>query len=81
MSLYLQHAKMAYTVKEASELLTVSRAQLYRLIDLRELESIKIGKCRRITSHQLDSFLLVQERLNGHAPALGLSRTGGKSHA
>lgn len=68
MSPYLNHEKMAYTVEEASLLLSLSRAQLYRLIDLRELESIKIGTSRRITSHQLDAFLRAQEQRTGCVP-------------
>ena len=57
MSSYLNHSKMAYTVEEASQLISLSRAQIYRLIDLGEMETIKIGKSRRITSRQLDEFL------------------------
>lgn len=61
MSCYLNHSKMAYTVEEACELVSLSRAQMYRLIDLGELETIKIGKSRRVTSKQLDEFLLKLE--------------------
>lgn len=52
-----QHKKLAYPVEEAAELLSLSRAQIYRLIDLQELETVKIGKCRRVTHVQLNAFL------------------------
>lgn len=73
MSPYLQHAKMAYTVEEASDLLSLSRAQLYRLIDLGEIRTVKIGRFRRITSRQLDAFVLALEQQVGMAaPSLPL---------
>lgn len=49
--------KLAYTVQEAAELLSISRAQLYRLLDLCELGSITIGRSRRITASQLEEFV------------------------
>ena len=57
--------KLAYTVEEAAELLSLSRAQIYRLIDFGELRSVKIGKCRRVTSAQLQSFVTKLEQNNG----------------
>ena len=60
-----QSTKLAYTVEEAADLLSLSRAQLYRLIDLGELQSIKIGKCRRITWAQLESFVSKIEQNHG----------------
>lgn len=45
-------SKLAYTVEEAAELLSLSRAQIYRLIDIGELSSIKIGKSRRLSAEQ-----------------------------
>lgn len=59
---------MAYTVEEAAELLSLSRAQIYRLIDLGEIETVKIGKSRRLTSRQLDAFLSAQEQRMGCVP-------------
>ena len=49
--------KLAYTVEEAAELLSVSRAHLYRLLDYEELESVRIGRSRRITSTQLRDYV------------------------
>ena len=65
MSSYLNHAKMAYTIKEAGALLSLSRSQLYRLIDQREIETITVGTSRRITSRQLDAFLQAREQATG----------------
>lgn len=52
---------MAYTVREAAKLISLSRSLLYRLIDLGEIQTIKIGRARRITSHQLEAFLKARE--------------------
>lgn len=60
---------MAYTVSEAGQLLSLSRAQIYRLIDLGELASIKVGRSRRVTSKQLEEFLRCLEQRSG-TPAL-----------
>ena len=68
MSEYQNHEKMAHTVEEASNLLSLSRAQIYRLIDHGKIGTIKIGKSRRVTSRQLDAILLSQEQQNGHVP-------------
>ena len=53
--------KLAYTVEEAAELLSLSRAHVYRLIDVQELGSVTIGRSRRITSAQLSNFILTLE--------------------
>ena len=55
---------MAYTVEEAGVLLSLSRAQLYRLIDLGEIGTITVGRSRRLTARQLDAFLEAREREN-----------------
>jgi excisionase family DNA binding protein len=57
--------KLAFSLEEASELLSVSRSQLYRLIDMGELKSVTIGKSRRVTRQQLDEFLRKLEQTGG----------------
>lgn len=52
-----QFDKFMYSIEEASELLSLSRAQLYRLIDQGDLETVKVGKSRRITLGQLGAFV------------------------
>lgn len=49
--------KLIYTVKEASSLLSLSRAQLYRLMDQGDIKFVKIGRSRRITAEQLQAFV------------------------
>lgn len=49
--------KLAYTIEEAAKLLSLSRAHVYRLLDIGEIGSISIGRSRRITKGQLESFI------------------------
>ena len=56
------YSKLAYTVEEAAELLSVSRAHVYRLLDLQELASIYLGRSRRITVSQLAAFIKRSEQ-------------------
>lgn len=67
MSQHMNHSKLAYTVVEACRLLSLSRAFVYRLIESGELESITIGRARRITSAQLDAFVQARETNNDQA--------------
>lgn len=60
-----RHGKLAYTVQEAAGLLSLSRAHLYRVIDLGEIGTVRIGRCRRITAGQLDEFLRRREAETG----------------
>lgn len=60
-----QAAKLAYTIEEAAELLSLSRAQIYRMIDVGDLPSIKIGRSRRVTADQLAVFIRQAEQLGG----------------
>jgi excisionase family DNA binding protein len=49
--------KYAYRVEEAAELLSLSRAHVYRLLEVGLLGSITIGRSRRITAGQLTQFI------------------------
>lgn len=49
--------KIAYTVEEAGLLLSLSRAQMYRLLDVGEIGSVRIGRSRRITVNQLQAYV------------------------
>ena len=75
--------KLAYTVEEAAELLSLSRAKLYRLIDACEIGSVVIGRSRRITHSQLEEFLNrleardVAESLHLRQPIRQFRRTKG----
>lgn len=57
--------KLVYTVAEACEQLSISRAQLYRLMDMGQLASIKVGRSRRVTAKQLDAFVHALEQQSG----------------
>ncbi len=53
--------KLLYTAEEAAERLTLSRAQIFRLIATGELKSVKIGKARRISERALEEFVQLAE--------------------
>ena len=55
------HAKLAYSVEEAAALLSLSRAHVYRLLDTGDLGSVLIGRSRRVTAGQLETFVKVLE--------------------
>ncbi len=58
--------KLAYTVIEAAGLVSMSRSTFYELINQGEIKTIKIGRCRRITKGQLDTFLQSREGRHGN---------------
>ena len=66
------HPKKAYTVAEAGALLSLSRSLMYELINAGRIQTIQIGRARRITARQLDDFLDRQERIiaSGALPRL-----------
>lgn len=64
-SLNLNPGKLMYSIEEASALLCLSRAHLYRLMDVEEIGSVRIGRCRRITANQLKTFVQQRERESG----------------
>lgn len=49
--------RLAYTVQEAAAMLSLSRSLVYELINAGKIETIKIGRARRITSRQLEAYL------------------------
>lgn len=53
--------KLAFTVQEAARLLSLSRSHVYELIQSGKIDSIKIGRSRRITANQLELYLTRQE--------------------
>ncbi|MCE9558043.1 MAG: helix-turn-helix domain-containing protein [Armatimonadetes bacterium] len=50
-------SKLAYTVVEAGALLSLSRSLMYELINAGKIDTIKIGRARRITFEQLSAFV------------------------
>lgn len=53
--------KLAFKVQEAAELLSLSRSMVYELIQAGKIETIKIGRSRRITQKQLAAFVEQRE--------------------
>lgn len=58
-----QVQRLAYTVQEAAVLLSLSRSLVYELINAGKIDTIKIGRARRITSNQLEKYLQECEQL------------------
>lgn len=50
-----------YTVKEVAEMLKLHAQTVHKLVITGEIQSIKIGKSRRITQEQLDTFIEKQK--------------------
>ena len=48
--------------KQVAEVLSISRASVYNHMQNGNLGSLKIGRCRRIKSTEVDKFISLQER-------------------
>jgi excisionase family DNA binding protein len=51
------NSRHLYTVEQAAIELSISRATLYRLIIDKQIVSIKIGKCRRVSQQAIEAFI------------------------
>ncbi|MBX7134892.1 MAG: helix-turn-helix domain-containing protein [Fimbriimonadaceae bacterium] len=71
--------RLAYMVEEAAGLLSLSRAQVYRLLDVGEIDSVKIGRSRRITHGQLVEFIEALEARSSVTVLRGRKRSGAKT--
>lgn len=49
--------QLLYTVTQACEALAIGRTQLYELINKELIETVKIGKSRRISREALETFI------------------------
>lgn len=49
--------RLMYPPAEAGEKLGVGRSTVYELIASGELESVKVGRCRRIPADALEAFV------------------------
>lgn len=75
-----QSKNVLLSVDQAAARLSISRAQLYRLIDKGELESVQIGRSRRISQNQLERFVAQLElECNPHPLRRRLDSRGGDS--
>jgi len=48
---------MLYTPQEVAEIMSISRSQVYNLMNSKQLESVHIGRSRRITMDQIHEFV------------------------
>ncbi|TKK88241.1 helix-turn-helix domain-containing protein [Herbidospora galbida] len=53
----------AYTVEQVAEILNIGRDKVYALLRTKQLNSIKIGKLRRITDQHLADFVASLEEV------------------
>lgn len=49
--------RLLYTPEEAADLLGIGRSRLYDLIRTRDLDSVKIGRSRRISASALTDYV------------------------
>lgn len=52
-----QPQPILHTLKEAAQLLRISRTKLYELLDSRELESVHIGRSRKVPADALRAYV------------------------
>ncbi|WP_349260063.1 helix-turn-helix domain-containing protein [Actinocrinis sp.] len=58
------HEPLVYTIPEAATALRISRTKLYELLDSGEIESIHIGRSRKIPADALRTYI---DRLRARA--------------
>jgi len=51
------NTKLLYTSQEVAEMMSISRSQVYNLMNDNKLKSVHIGRCRRITADQINEFI------------------------
>lgn len=62
--------RIVLTVEEAAECLGIGRTLMYTLVMAGEVESVHIGRLRRIPRDALDAYVLgLRSCLNGPEPA------------
>lgn len=49
--------KAMYRVEEAAELLSLSRDRVYQLIRSNQIQSVLVGKCRRVPARAIDDYV------------------------
>jgi excisionase family DNA binding protein len=50
-------ARLVYTIAEAAAALRISRSKFYQLLDAGEIESVHIGRSRKIPADTLTTYL------------------------
>ncbi|RXG83813.1 helix-turn-helix domain-containing protein [Bradyrhizobium zhanjiangense] len=59
--------KLAYSIVEACDLLSIGRTTLYQLIKAGDLQTRKVGRRTLIPAKSLDSFIGAVEQRDGRA--------------
>jgi excisionase family DNA binding protein len=62
-----QALRLVLTVEEAADRLGIGRTLMYALVTAGEVESVRIGRLRRIPTDALDSYVLTLRKLGGAA--------------
>ena len=53
----MEEEKKLYTIKEVSELVGISESEIIRVVMLKKLPAIRVGKAIRIKEEDLENFL------------------------
>lgn len=59
--------RIVLTVEEAADRLGIGRTLMYALVAAGEVESVRIGRLRRIPTDALDSYVSMLRKLGGAA--------------
>ncbi len=59
--------RLVLTIEEAAERLGIGRTLMYALVSAGEVESVRIGRLRRVPTDALDAYVLRLRRLGGAA--------------
>ena len=60
----MSKARRLYSVQEAHELLSISRAKFYSLVSSQQIETVKVGSRRLVPCEAIDEFVV---RLRGES--------------
>ncbi len=59
--------RLVLTIEEAAERLGIGRTLMYALVSAGEVESVRIGRLRRVPTDALESYVATLRRLGGAA--------------
>lgn len=59
--------RLVLTIEEAAERLGIGRTLMYALVSAGEVESVRIGRLRRVPTDALDDYVLRLRTLGGAA--------------
>ncbi len=68
--------KFLLTVEEAAERLSIGRTKAYELVASGELESVTIGRCRRVPAEALEPFVAKLRQGDGEGHPSARMRSG-----